>query len=33
MSENKKLEVQIKLLKAQNKRLEMENAFLKNWRK
>ncbi len=29
MSENEKLEAQIKLLKAQNKRLEMENAFLK----
>lgn len=29
MSENEKLEARIKLLKAQNKRLEMENAFLK----
>jgi transposase-like protein len=29
MSEKEKLETQIKLLKAQNKRLEMENAFLK----
>lgn len=29
MSDNEKLEAQIKLLKAQNKRLKMENAFLK----
>ena len=29
MSEKEELETQIKLLKAQNKRLEMENAFLK----
>lgn len=33
MSDSQKLRAQIKLLEAKNRRLEMENDFLKNWRK